>query len=154
MNSSVLLVRLRFVLQAGFDATCWLTAMVAATLLRYDFQTKRIDLAALVVISLLAAAGQVIIGRLVGLYIHRWRYGTFEEVAAAAASAGGRSAVSALGCPWSLAVAPICRKKARRSQWASRYPLHVPVSQPVICPSVSRSAWNVALSGSTTVSGL
>ena len=31
---------------------------------------------------------QVLVGRSVGLYIHRWRYGTFEEVGAAAVTVG------------------------------------------------------------------
>ena len=31
---------------------------------------------------MVAAALQVVIGRLIGLYVHRWRYGTFDEITA------------------------------------------------------------------------
>jgi FlaA1/EpsC-like NDP-sugar epimerase len=76
------------VLQAGYDATCWAAAIALAELLRFDFQLSRIDAAAMLVAVVAMATCQVVLGRLVGLYIHRWRYGTFEEVAAAAMTAG------------------------------------------------------------------
>ena len=97
MDGSELLVRLRFVLQAGYDATCWYAALVLAALLRYDFEWRRINVAALLIGAGLAAIGQVLVGRLVGLYIHRWRYGTFEELAAATFSGAVLTVIATVG---------------------------------------------------------
>ena len=81
-------MRLRFILQAGFDSLCWVIAIVLATLLRYDFQWERLHTGAMLVAAVAGAVLHVVVGRLAGLYIHRWRYGTFEEVTAAALTGG------------------------------------------------------------------
>lgn len=77
------LVRYRFTLQGGYDAACWFLAVVSATLLRYDFNVSRFSVSRALVAAAVIAAAQVGVGRLAGLYIHRWRYGTFEEIVAA-----------------------------------------------------------------------
>ncbi len=79
MEISAVLVRLRFLLQAGYDAACWFVALQLAALLRYDFEWRRIDSVALVIGAFLVAACQIAIGRLMGLYIHRWRYGRLKN---------------------------------------------------------------------------
>ncbi|MFN8050216.1 MAG: nucleoside-diphosphate sugar epimerase/dehydratase [Acidimicrobiales bacterium] len=128
MNNSPLLVRLRFALQGGFDAACWYLAVTLAGFLRFDFNRSRIDLAALLVGALVIAVGQVVLGRLLGLYIHRWRYGTFEELGAATASVGLVTVVATLvnlvvGRPLPLSVpllaGPIacCAMIAGRATW-------------------------------------
>lgn len=89
-------MRLRFVLQAGFDAVCWIVALHVAAMLRLDFAIDRMDPVPLVVGAVLIAAGQVAIGRMIGLYIHRWQYGTFEELGAATVSAISLSLLSTL----------------------------------------------------------
>ncbi|MEZ5321572.1 MAG: hypothetical protein R2698_05780 [Microthrixaceae bacterium] len=80
------LARRRFVAQATFDGVAWVLSMLVAALLRsdfaYDSRLARWSLTAGVVAALLHVA----IGRALGLYIHRWRYGTFEELAAATVS--------------------------------------------------------------------
>ncbi len=81
------LQRHRFLLQAGFDAAMWPPALLLAALLRYDFDASRTPIVAVLVFSVLAMAVQVVAGRWIGLYVHRWRYGTMEEVAAAVRAA-------------------------------------------------------------------
>ena len=63
MDRSALLVRLRFVLQAGFDSVCWIVAITLATLLRYDFQWARVHVVATVVAALASALIHVAVGR-------------------------------------------------------------------------------------------
>lgn len=132
----MLLVRLRFLLQAGYDAVCWFVALHLAALLRYDFEWRRIHSVALVLGALLIAGGQVAVGRLLGLYIHRWRYGTFEEVAATTVSGGLLTAIATLG--------------------NLLFGYHLPVSVPMlagpfaVCAMiVGRAAWRVLLERST-----
>lgn len=127
LTNSPLLVRLRFALQAGFDAGCWFVALHLAALLRFDFARSRIDEVTLLVAALLVAAAQVVIGRLAGLYIHRWRYGTFEEVGAATLSAGALTAVATVvnlfGRPLPVSVpllagpVALCGMIAGRAAW-------------------------------------
>jgi FlaA1/EpsC-like NDP-sugar epimerase len=68
--------------QAAFDMASWAVGLWAAMLLRFDFELGAVDIGALVLIGLLAMGAQVLVGRVLGLYVHRWRYGTFEEVTA------------------------------------------------------------------------
>ena len=76
------LTRYRFGLQAGFDSAAWLIGLWLATLLRYELDVTAVDLSDVVVVAVVAMCVQVFVGRLMGLYVHRWRYGTFEEIAA------------------------------------------------------------------------
>ena len=78
--------RYRFFFQAGVrrrgmvrrsvdrDAAC-------ATTWQFD----QVDTRGVARVAAVAALAQIGIGALAGLYVHRWRYGTFEEVAAHAA---------------------------------------------------------------------
>jgi len=79
MRYSGVLTRRRFALQAGFDSVAWLVALFVSALLRYEFQTSKIDFGGLVVVASTAALVQVVYGVQRGLYVHRWRYGTLEE---------------------------------------------------------------------------
>ena len=74
--------RYRFGLQAGFDSAAWLIGLWLATLLRYELDYTAVDLTDVLVLAVVAMCVQVFVGRLMGLYVHRWRYGTFEEIAA------------------------------------------------------------------------
>ena len=72
----------RFLIQAGVDAVLWAPALFLATWARYDFQLDQVDLAGVALLTVVAGAAQIVIGSRLGLYIHRWRYGTIDEVAA------------------------------------------------------------------------
>ena len=76
------LIARRYRIQALFDAAAWATALVFATTIRHDFDLNAIDWAGLALLVPLAALAQVVAGISSGLYIGRWRFGSFEEVAA------------------------------------------------------------------------
>ena len=84
MIESSFCVQRRFVLQAGFDSLCWLIAFPLAALLRLDFDLGRVNTTPMIVGAVIICALQVVVGRSLGLYIHRWRFGTFEEVVGSA----------------------------------------------------------------------
>lgn len=75
------LCRERCAVQAVLDGFVWAIALLVATVLRYDFQFSLIPLAGFVVIVPLAILSQAVAGLLLGLYLGRWRFGSFEEVA-------------------------------------------------------------------------
>lgn len=77
-----LLVRRRFVLQAAWDAASWIAAVLLASVARYEFEIKDSQALRALGLGAIAAVVHVVAGRISGLYIHRWRYGTFEEVTA------------------------------------------------------------------------
>ena len=74
-----LFVRRRFALQASFDALMWGAAVVLGTMLRYEFAFAKLEAGPIALVAVVGAATQIGLGRAVGLYIHRWRYATFEE---------------------------------------------------------------------------
>ncbi|MFZ4668165.1 MAG: polysaccharide biosynthesis protein [Microthrixaceae bacterium] len=74
--------RFRFFFQAGFDAWAWLVGMCAAAVFRYDFSLSSVPWGGVLAVAALAMIVQITVGRLIGLYVHRWRYGTIDEVAA------------------------------------------------------------------------
>ena len=75
-----ILTKHRFALQATFDCAAWMLGLWLATLLRYELQFGSVDLLGVVALGSIAMVAQVVLGRLGGLYVHRWRYGTFDEV--------------------------------------------------------------------------
>lgn len=74
--------RLRFGMQALFDASAWFIAVFAATYLRYEMNLSKVDIEGVLLVATTAALLQVVGGTAAGLYVHRWRYGSFEEIAA------------------------------------------------------------------------
>ena len=70
----------RFLIQAGVDAVLWAPALFLATWARYDFQLRLVDMAGIALLTVVAGVAQIVIGSRLGLYIHRWRYGTIDEV--------------------------------------------------------------------------
>jgi FlaA1/EpsC-like NDP-sugar epimerase len=72
--------RRRFVMQAAIDSGAWVVGALVATLLRYEFSLGAIKPVGLLIVMALAVPTQVLVGRSLGLYVHRWRYGTFDEV--------------------------------------------------------------------------
>lgn len=77
-----LLIRHRFGFQAGLDAVSWAVAIVLATLLRYDLEYTQIVWTRLFLLIPIAIVIHVVVGTAGGLYLGRWRFGSFEEVAA------------------------------------------------------------------------
>jgi len=77
-----ILVTRRFFLQSLFDAAMWGIGLTLGTLLRQDFEFGKVHLDEVLIVWAVAGVLQVVMGRLAGLYIHRWRYGTLEEVVA------------------------------------------------------------------------
>ena len=74
--------RYRSLLQVAMDGTAWAVALYAATLLRYDFQTARVDHDGLLMLVPAAVAVQALAGLTCGLYTGRARFGSFDEVVA------------------------------------------------------------------------
>jgi FlaA1/EpsC-like NDP-sugar epimerase len=79
----------RFFFQAGFDSVAWFVGLWTATFLRYDMVVEQVDNWGVARIAAVAALAQISLGVLAGLYVHRWRYGTFEEVGATARVVAG-----------------------------------------------------------------
>ena len=77
-----LLVRHRFGFQVGLDAVAWAAAIVVATMLRYDFNVQSINWTRLLLLIPVAIIIHAVVGTAGGLYRGRWRFGSFEEVAA------------------------------------------------------------------------
>src|SRR2546425_1279050 len=78
------LARNRFAIQVTLDSLAWAIALAFGTIVRYDFAFSRIDKGGLLALMPLAALAQVVSGVLCGLYTGRFRFGSFDEVAALA----------------------------------------------------------------------
>lgn len=72
----------RFFLQSAYDAAAWFAGLWVATFLRYELDVAKVDTLAVAKVAAVAMVAQLALGTAAGLYVHRWRYGTFEEVAA------------------------------------------------------------------------
>lgn len=79
------LARARTVVQIGVDWTAWSVAVVLTIWLRYSrFMTDPLGTGGIFVVLPMLWALQAVVGILGGQYRGRWRYGSFEEVAALA----------------------------------------------------------------------
>jgi FlaA1/EpsC-like NDP-sugar epimerase len=67
-------------MQASFDCAAWMLGLWLATLLRYELDFASVNLPGVFALGSIAMVAQVVLGRIGGLYVHRWRYGTFDEV--------------------------------------------------------------------------
>jgi FlaA1/EpsC-like NDP-sugar epimerase len=68
------------------DCLVWLVALPLTTFSRYDFSLAELEVDATIRSWLIAIVGQGVFGIATGLYTRRWRYGSFDEVAALAAT--------------------------------------------------------------------
>ncbi len=73
----------------GADALAWTGGLISAILLRYDFDAGRIDWLAFGFLAATAFVVQVLVGLATGLYLGRWRLGSFDEVSALARTVAG-----------------------------------------------------------------
>jgi FlaA1/EpsC-like NDP-sugar epimerase len=76
------LVEHRFGIQAGLDAAAWFIALSVATILRHEFHVETVAWGKVLVMSGFAAGVQLTMGTAIGLYRGRFRFGSFDEVAA------------------------------------------------------------------------
>ena len=76
------LVEHRFAWLALWDCLSWIVAVWVATWVRYDFQFSRIDVLGVLTVLPIVIAVQVLVGLWQGLYLGRWRLGSFEEIEA------------------------------------------------------------------------
>jgi FlaA1/EpsC-like NDP-sugar epimerase len=81
-------VHQRRIVRAAADALSLAVALVFATLLRHDGHVNEINVHGLLLLTLPTMAVLLAIGTRFGLYTGRWRYGSFEEVAALAKTTG------------------------------------------------------------------
>ncbi|HEX2273336.1 MAG TPA: nucleoside-diphosphate sugar epimerase/dehydratase [Acidimicrobiales bacterium] len=72
----------RTAIQIALDSLGWTLALVLALLFRFDLRPSAGDFVGLLPIVPLAVLAQVVAGLSAGLYTGRWRFGSFEEVAA------------------------------------------------------------------------
>lgn len=72
---------------AMIDAFSWAPALAFATIARYDLDIDLVDFRRLRTAVFLAAVCQIVVGLASGLYRGRWRFGSFDEVAAVAQAA-------------------------------------------------------------------
>ena len=68
------------------DCLVWLVALPLTTFSRYDFSIDELELDATTRSWVIAVVGQGVFGLATGLYTRRWRYGSFDEVAALAST--------------------------------------------------------------------
>ena len=74
--------------QAAVDALAWVLGLLAAMLLRLDFDVSRVSWTAFMAVLPVVALAQVLAGVAFGLYTGRWRFGSFDEVAALVPAVG------------------------------------------------------------------
>ena len=72
----------------GADGLAWTGGLISAVLLRYDFDPGRIDWPGFTVAAVAAVIMQVLVGLATGLYLGRWRLGSFDEVSALVRTVG------------------------------------------------------------------
>jgi FlaA1/EpsC-like NDP-sugar epimerase len=68
------------------DCVVWMVALPLTTFSRYDFSLNELEFDATARSWAIAIVGQGVFGVGTGLYTRRWRYGSFDEVAALAAT--------------------------------------------------------------------
>ncbi len=78
------LARRRLAVQFVLDAVAWAMALTLATMTRYDLAFIDVSWWGLLAMIPIAGALQLMVGAAAGLYRGRWRFGSFEEVAAVA----------------------------------------------------------------------
>src|SRR5256714_3299882 len=75
----------------GADALAWAGGLIGAVFLRYDFHAGRINWAGFALLAAAAVLAQILVGLTTGLYLGRWRLGSFDEVSALARTVAGVS---------------------------------------------------------------
>jgi len=134
--------RHRFWVQASFDGLAWVPALWIAALLRYDLVLARVPVTEVALFCLLAVVTQIVIGRAYGLYVHRWRYATFEEIVAMA-----KATLSVAALLTAVDLLPLLGRPV---------PLSTTISGGLVAMlfmAVGRFGWRIWLERATTVKG-
>lgn len=74
--------------QAAVDVAAWAAGLWLALLLRFEFDLTAWPLRNVVIATVLVAVTQLGVGVASGLYLGRWRFGSFEELAAVGRTVG------------------------------------------------------------------
>ncbi len=74
--------------QVTVDCLVWALAMTAAVIMRFDFTVSAVSWTGFILFLPQVLLVQVVAGLEFGLYLGRWRYGSFEEVAGLAKAVG------------------------------------------------------------------
>ncbi|MGH7291232.1 MAG: polysaccharide biosynthesis protein, partial [Myxococcota bacterium] len=74
--------RPRHASQVASDAVVWTAGIILAGLTRYDFEVDRVNWSDLGVFAVITTVLAITIGYASGLYVGRFRYGSFDEMAA------------------------------------------------------------------------
>jgi FlaA1/EpsC-like NDP-sugar epimerase/dTDP-4-amino-4,6-dideoxygalactose transaminase/lipopolysaccharide/colanic/teichoic acid biosynthesis glycosyltransferase len=77
----------------GADTLAWTAGLLSALVLRYDFQAGRISWLDFGLLAAAAAVVQVLVGVATGLYLGRWRLGSFDEVSALVRTVAGATSL-------------------------------------------------------------
>ena len=78
----IALIPHRFIINVGLDSLSWTFGLIVALILRYDLHPTGAAYAQMAWTVPLAIGLQFLVGLITGLYLGRWAYGSFEEVAA------------------------------------------------------------------------
>ena len=88
--------RTRYLLQILLDGLIAMLSIVLALMMRFEFAIPAADLRRAVPVLIFAAVVQFFAGAASGLYVGRWRFGSFEEVAALARAVVGSTLLVAV----------------------------------------------------------
>jgi FlaA1/EpsC-like NDP-sugar epimerase len=83
-RARVWMMHYRYGAQGVMDALAWWVALAFACWMRFEFETVNLPASGLLLFGVLAAQVQTVAGMLTGLYIGRWRFGSFESISALA----------------------------------------------------------------------
>jgi FlaA1/EpsC-like NDP-sugar epimerase len=98
--------RHRSSLQLALDCLAWAVGLTCALSLRYDLAIGVGHMGDLAVVLPVAFAAQLLTGLHAGLYRGRWRYGSFDEVAALTQAAALATLLTWVASRWPMAVLP------------------------------------------------
>src|SRR4051794_6861380 len=81
---------------ATVDGLAWVVGILAAVVLRFEFEPTPRGWIATLVLALVAAALQVVVGNLLSFYRGRFSYGSFDEVRNLAVAVTGQAFILAV----------------------------------------------------------
>ena len=95
-RSKILLARLAGPIEVILDVSAWVAAAWLAVYMRFEFSPPVVFRDNLLKFIPILAAIQIMVGLITGLYRRRWRYGSFDEVAALAVTSAVTTLIAAV----------------------------------------------------------